>query len=306
MKMNADILPLRIIKTTIAFFISITLAPLLNIDSFFAGLGSLKTMSQSITLSIQVVLEQMFANLMGFIYAIIYASIFGLNAISITFAFLTLFLSIKKIKFFDTYIPAGVTLIAIMMFSNNQQDLLDSAFMRILSTFIGMIIALIINIIIFRPKPSRDTAHTLQTLNEYIHIYLNNNYEEYIYLQINEQLQKLDKEKSIIDEELKFAFNKQEKIQRLNDQLLEIEIAHKQVDVIFEIQKLKPEIQEILIPILLQLNYIKQYPNDKEEIIQIKKQVKAIYNEYTDDTNFFTNTRFLSTLSNYIELLLDY
>lgn len=77
MKINFEVLPLRIIKTVIAFFISITLAPILNIDTFFAGLGSLKTMSQSITLSIQVVLEQMFANMIAFIYAIIYASIFA-------------------------------------------------------------------------------------------------------------------------------------------------------------------------------------------------------------------------------------
>lgn len=208
--------------------------------------------------------------------------------------------------FFDTYITAAVTLIAIMMLTNNQQDLLDSAFIRIAATFFGMIVALLINILVFRPKPIKNINETLQTLNEYIHIYLNNNYEEYVYLQINEQLQKLEKEQIIIDEELKFMFNNKEKIQRLNNQLLEIKIAQNQADVVFEVQKLKPEIQEILIPILLQLNYIKQYPNDKDEIIQVKKEIKEIYNEYTDDTNFFTNTRFLGALSNYIELLLEY
>ncbi len=306
MNINFDVLPLRIIKTVIAFFISISLAPILHIDTFFAGLGSLKTMSQSITLSFQVVLEQMFANMIAFIYAVIYASIFGLNVVSISFALLTLFISIKKMNIFDTYIAAGVTLIAIMLFANNQQDLLDSAFIRIFSTFIGMIIALVINIIIFKPKPLKNINETLQTINEYLHIYLNNNYEDYVYLQINKQLDTLEKEKVIIEEELKFTFNKKEKIQRLTNQLLEIEIAKSQVEVAFEVQKLKPEIQDIIIPILLKLNYIKQYPNDKDEIIQIKKQLKSIYNEYTDDGNFFTNTRFLSTLSNYIALLLEY
>lgn len=306
MKVNIELLPLRIIKTVIAFFISISLAPLLGIDMFFSGLGSLKTMSQSITLSIQVVLEQMFSNFIAFVYAIIYASIFGINALSISFALLTLFVSIKKMSFFDTYITSAVTLIAIMMLSTNQHDLLSSAFVRIIATFFGMIVALIINVFIFRPKPIKDNSETLQKINEYIHIYIKNDYEDYIQLLILEQVSKLDKEKNIIDEELKFAFNSKNKILRLNQQLLEIDIAKSHVDLVFELKTLDDNFQVIILPLLLRLNFIKQYQNDKDEIIEISKEIKNLFNQFTNDENFFINTKFLNRLIDYIELLFKY
>lgn len=306
MNKKLELLPLRIIKTVIAFFISISIAPILNIDMFFSGLGSLKTMSQSITLSIQVVLEQMFSNFIAFVYAVLYASIFGINPFSISFALLTLFVTIKKISFFETYITSAVALIAIMIFSSTQHDLFSSAFVRIIATFFGMFVALFLNIILFRPKPIKDNSETLQKINEYIHIYLNNNFEEYIHLSIVKQLDKLDKEKAIIEDELRFVFNSKEKIQCLNKQLLEIEIAKSHSDLVFSIKSLDETNQNIFIPIIKRLNFIKQYPNDKEELIIIKNDIKHIYNQYTNDNNFFSNTRFLSKLSNYIELLLQY
>lgn len=301
-----EILPLRIIKTVLAFLIALLLSPIFQCDNFFAGVGSLKSMKESLTLSVQSLLEQLFSNFIGFVFAIMYSYIFGINPFSIAFAIFSLFIVIKKINFIDTYLTAGFTLVAIMMLSANETEILNRGFDRFYSTAFGMLVALIINAIFFKPKNTDDLNKLLFKLNEFVHIYITHDLEEYAFLEIQQTLEEIEREKTIIDGEKNVFFSSKAKKEKLEENLTEIEISEAQVNVVLELEKIDDELKNKMIPILIRLNYIKQYStDDKEEIANIKKEIKQLYTDYTDDSNFFTNTQFLSDLNIYINLLRD-
>lgn len=306
MKFDRNQFPLRIIKTVIAFFLSLALSQFFYCDRFFAGIGALKSMRESLTLSIYALFEQLLSNLIAFVFAIIYAYAFGLNAYSISFALLSLFLVIKKVNFIDTYLTAAFTLIAIMMLSKSPEALIDRSFDRFYSTFFGMFIALLVNAILFRPRNTHDLTQILIKLNQYVHIFMTHDLDEVAYLELKDALDELTREKNIINEELKVSFLSKEKKERLYESLVEVNIVEAQTNSVFELPDLDEEFRDAMIPIIIKLNQIKQYPNEKDEIPEIKKQIKSLYNEYTNDDNFFTNTNFLSDLNIYINLLREY
>ena len=156
MKFNLNVLPLRIIKTVLAFFITLILSPIFHCDPFFAGIGSLKSMRESLSLSIYTLFEQLASTFIAFVIAIIISFFFGINPFSVTLALLILFLIIKRIDSIDTYLTSAFTLIALMMLSNDQAELLSNSFIRFYSLFFGMSVALIINAILFKPKKVDD------------------------------------------------------------------------------------------------------------------------------------------------------
>ena len=306
MKLNLNFLPLRIIKTVVAFFITLILAPFFQCDSFFAGIGSLKSMRQSLSLSIYALVEQLSSNFIAFILAIMFAYTLGLNPFSISLALLILFLVIKQIESIDTYLTSAFTLVAIMLLSNSTEELLTHSFDRFYSLTFGMIIALIVNAVLFKPKKVEDLNQLLIKLNQYIHLYINHGLEEYSYLEIKNTLEELEKEKVIAQEELSIRYIPQEKKTRLQARLDEIAIVEAQTDVVFELPYLDDNFRELMIPIIIRLNAIKQYLNDTDELIQIKQELKELYHQHTTDDTFFENTKFLAILNIYVELLLDY
>ncbi|MDF9866709.1 uncharacterized membrane protein YgaE (UPF0421/DUF939 family) [Bacilli bacterium PM5-3] len=306
MKTKINALPLRILKTVFAFFISLVLSPFFHCESFFAGIGSLKSMRESLTLSIHALFEQMSSNFIAFIFAIVYSYLFGLNPYSISFALLCLFIIIKKINFIDTYLTAAFTLVALMMLASDQTDLISRSFDRLYSTFFGMLIALIVNAILFRPRKADDLNQILLKLNQYIHIFMAHDLEEYSYIELKNTLDELKKEKSIAKEELNVKYISQTKKQDLIERLIEINLVEAQTQVVFELPNINDDFKEAIIPIIIQLNKIKQYPSEKDEIPSIKKEIKSLYTEYTNDENFFVNTNFLSNLNIYIDLLREY
>lgn len=306
MKQIRDVLPLRIIKTTIAFLVSLLLAPIFYCDPFFAGLGSFKSMRESLTLSLNALLEQLLANFIGFVFAIVYGYFFGINPFSVTFAVFCLFIIIKKANLFDTYLNAGFTLVAIMMLSINEADILSRGVERFISTALGLVIALIINALLFRPKKTQDLNQLLFKINEFVHIYITHGLEEYAFLEINQTLEELRDEKAILSAEKKVFISSKAKKEKIREKLLEIEISEAQASVVLELEKIDEQLRELMIPIFIRLNYIKQYcADDKDEIADIKKEIKRLYVEHTDDSNFFTHTQFLSDLNSYINIIRD-
>ncbi|MEG0283325.1 MAG: aromatic acid exporter family protein [Erysipelotrichales bacterium] len=307
MKVVKDILPLRIIKTSIAFLISLLLAPFFYCDSFFASLGSLRSMRESLTLSFQTFIEQIIANGLAFVFAILYASLLGITPISTSLALFTLLIFIKKLNFYDAYMAAAMVLAAIMLLSDDQADLIDSAFVRFFSSIFGMVIAVLVNSIVFKPRKDSDLEEILYRLNEYMHIFMDHDCEEYAYLELKATLDDLHREKSLIKDELRSIILPKAKKQALQEHLIEIEIVEAQAHAVLELPGLADDFRKAIIPVIIKLNYIKHYLNDDEdnEIPAIKKEIKNIYAEHTDDSNFFTHTRFLSDLNVYINLIRD-
>ncbi|MDL2211873.1 aromatic acid exporter family protein [Erysipelotrichaceae bacterium OttesenSCG-928-M19] len=307
MKINVNVLPLRIIKTVIAFFISLVLSPYFYCDSFFAGIGSLKSMRESLTLSIQSLFEQLLSNFIAIVFAVIYSFIFGLNVFSISFALLSLLLVIKRVNFIDTYLAAAFTLLAVMLLSDSQTELLNRSFDRFYSTFFGMVIALIVNAAIFRPKNIDNLNQILIKLNNYVHIIMAHDLDEYAYLELQNTLADLEREKNIATEELNVRFISKNKRISLYDRLNQISVVETQAEVIFDLFNLDLDFRDEIIPIIIKLNGISQYPSDENnnEIVNIKDEIKILYNQYTNDENFFKHTNFLSNLNVYINTLTE-
>lgn len=301
-----EMFPLRIIKTVIAFLISLILAPYFYCDSFFAGLGSLRSMRESLTLSIYSLIEQVFANFLAFAIAVISSTLLGLNPYSVSLALFILFILIKKLDFYDSYLAAGVTLVAIMLLSKDQAELIDRAFDRFYSTLFGMLIALIVNGLLFKPKKIDDLTNVLDKLNEYVHIYMSHDLDEYAYLELHNTLVTLESERSIIEDELNSKLIAKKKKELLNVSLIEIDIVNAQCEAVFQLPYLHDDFRNSIIPVIIKLNSIKQYPSDKSEIPTIKETIKQMYNEHTTDDSFFVNTSFLSKLNDYINLLQEY
>ena len=305
MKFNREQFPLRIIKTIMAFIITLLLAPIFHCDNFFAGVGSLKSMRESLTLSVHSLFEQLFSNFIAFSFAIVYSLMFGLNLFSISFALLSLFIVIKKTNFIDTYLTAGFTLIAMMLLSSNETQLLNSGFERFYSNFFGMIIALIVNAIFFKPRHVHDLNKLLTKINQYVHIIMTHDYDQYTYIELKNTLAELDREKSIVSDELKVKFISKNRKSELNERLQEIILINAQAEVVFELGNLDKNFRDIMIPIIIRLNYVKHYQSENSKILEIRQEIRSLYFDYTSDTNFFTNTEFLSKLNTYINLLQD-
>ncbi|WP_423363784.1 FUSC family protein [Mycoplasma sp. P36-A1] len=301
-----DNFPLRIIKTCIGFFISLITAPLFGIDSFFAGVGSLKTMQQSIYLSINEILNQTFANIIGVVFAIVFSLLFGINAFSVSIAIFCLFLVIKHTNIQETYLTAAFVLFSILYLSNNMESLFDRSFIRIVANIYGMFVALLVNIILFRPKKGDDLNKVVKYLNRFIHIYMANDQDEYSALAINSYLSDLKDERDIIKKELKLRFISKSRKNMLLERLKEVELVLSQVDVIVELPLLSPDLRDEIIPVLKQLDFIRHYEQDKSKIPNIRDQIRKIYLNNTSKYDFFSNSSFLASLNDYLNKLYEY
>ena len=301
-----DLLPLRILKTVLAFFISISIAPILHIDVFFAGLGSLRSMRESLILSLSTLLEQTIATALAFIISLLAAIIFGISPISITIALLALFLIIKLFNFNDSYLPAGITLIAVMCLSTSVEGIYDSAIMRFVAIVLGTIISLLVNSLLFRPKKYKDVKSVIYQLHQLSQYYISHNLDEYTYLEINSNLEDLEAEERVLNEELSIYILTKPRKEKIRNYLEEIELSKAQCKCIVELTTISDEFREEIIPIINQLFFIKQYSNDINEISSIKKELRRLYYEHTNDDVFYAHTMFLSNMNSYINLLRGY
>lgn len=298
--------PLRIIKSSLAILVSQIIGPLLGMDRYFVCIGALKSMRESITLSIQSALEQSFANFIGFIFAMLYAYLFGVNPFSIALAVFSLFMVIKFTKFHETYVPAGVTMLAIMIMSKDTPEMLPKGIDRFLSTLFGIGVALLVNIVIFRPKNKVQLKKVLNHINASIHLYLKKNFSKEEYDNIQDNLSELNRLKRVVDAESKtWTTLKRQKL-TLEAESKSIDLTLSLLEAIKSLETLEEDYQEQMIKILIRLNYIQQSRQASEsldELMQIKQQIKRDYQDYTNDSNFFKNTEFLSKLNIYINLL---
>lgn len=306
MKKVIEFLPMRIIKSAIAIFIAQIVGPLVGGDRLFASLGALKSMRESIALSIQSLLEQSFANFLGLVFSLIYGYFFGISPVTISLAILTLFLAIKAIGFEETYMSAGLTLIAIMLLSHTEQDLLARGFNRFYSTLVGMIIALAINFLIFRPKPKIVLQDVLLSINNSVDQYLKTGLDQDAYNVIKENISDLEHEQKIIRFESKAWVRTKRQKKILAEEKSNIIVTQALLEAVFSIQTLDDELQKEMIDILSRLNYIHKHDlaeNKLDELMNIKQDIKHLYLDHTDNSNFFKNTEFLSKLNIYINTL---
>jgi uncharacterized membrane protein YgaE (UPF0421/DUF939 family) len=141
----------RILKTGIAITLSILLANILHLPSpVFAAIAAVFAIQPSIYRSYLSVLEQIQANVIGAVLAIVFVLIFGNNPFIIGLTAVIVIAINLKLKTENTIGLALVTVIAIMESTSDQ--FVDFAIIRFLTIMLGVLSAFMVNLVFIPPK----------------------------------------------------------------------------------------------------------------------------------------------------------
>lgn len=199
-------LPLRIIKTCLSLFISYATLPLIApFTPFFAGIGAMKAMRKTMALSVETLREQTLANVIGMVVAIIFGVLFGTSPLVVTLAVFTLFMILKKFDWKDSYVMAAITMTSIMLLATDTQMLFDRGFDRVFATLYGMIIAFLVNFILFRPNYVDEIKEYVNAISVLSHRWLKNGAcRNTTLIEINTSLLELNELLELVAGEYKF------------------------------------------------------------------------------------------------------
>lgn len=140
---------MRNIKTAIAVLICILISKLLKMEyPFFVVIAAIVSMQNSVTGSYKVGRQRMLGTFIGALIGLICASIDPGNAIIASLGIILVIYFCNKLKWQQSTSIACVVFIAIMLNIGSKNPLLYS-FNRLLDTFIGINVALIVNHFIY-------------------------------------------------------------------------------------------------------------------------------------------------------------
>ncbi|MGL5296155.1 MAG: FUSC family protein [Culicoidibacterales bacterium] len=160
-----EMLPLRVIKTSLSVFLAAVIAELLYFDNiFFAGLGAVKSMGFSVQESFETMKNQIIANASAAAVSIAVVFTIGISPFS---AAVGIFIILSALNFFrlkGTQVMAGITLCSIILGSDTTALVLERAYERFMLMTIGLIVSFLVNILIFRPNYQIKVDEYLQGL----------------------------------------------------------------------------------------------------------------------------------------------
>jgi len=151
---NIPKLGMRNIKTAISVVLSIIVLRLLNMDPFFACIAAVVTMQTTVDVSFKAGVERMVGTLVGAGIGIIFASIAPNNIFLIALGIVIIIYLSNLIHQQNAASLACIVFLAIMILANETP--LQHAYARIIETFIGIVIAVIINSFFFPYKEPED------------------------------------------------------------------------------------------------------------------------------------------------------
>lgn len=142
----------RTFKTSLAVFLSLIIPIALGFEegASLAGISVVASMQPSVKKSFQTMGERLIANSIGGFVAVLMASAFGTSIIVISFATAILIAILHQMKLNNVIGLSTMTLIIIMLSTNG--DILSNAVIRVLATFIGVLMAFLINRFILPPN----------------------------------------------------------------------------------------------------------------------------------------------------------
>ncbi|WP_077620873.1 FUSC family protein [Bacillus sinesaloumensis] len=141
----------RILKTGIAITLALMLAKLLELPSpVFAGISAVFAIQPSIYRSYLTVIEQIQANLIGAIFAVLFGMYFGNNAFIIGLTVVLVIAITLKFKMEKNIPVAIVTVIAIM--ESPSEQFIEFASLRFLAILLGILSAFVVNLVFLPPK----------------------------------------------------------------------------------------------------------------------------------------------------------
>ncbi|MBA2876532.1 FUSC family protein [Thermaerobacillus caldiproteolyticus] len=141
----------RILKTGIAVTLALFLATLLKLPSpVFAGISAVFAMQPTIYRSYLSLIEQVQANVIGAIFAIVGVLLFGHDPFIIGLTAMLVIALCLKMRLESTISIALVTVIAIMEYTEDQ--FIDFAIIRFSTIMLGVLAAFFVNLIFLPPK----------------------------------------------------------------------------------------------------------------------------------------------------------
>ncbi|UJF15217.1 aromatic acid exporter family protein [Jeotgalibaca sp. MA1X17-3] len=141
----------RSFKTGLAVALSIALAQLISPNiGVIAGISAVSSTQPSVAKSYTYLKNRLIANAIGGILAAVVASYIGANVIFIGLASVLLIAILNYLNLGDAISLAVVTLVVIMM--STSDSLYFTAALRVGETFIGVIVAFLVNTFIYPPK----------------------------------------------------------------------------------------------------------------------------------------------------------
>lgn len=141
----------RIFKTGIAITLALFLSTLLHLPSpAFAGISAIFAIQPTIYRSYLSIIEQIQANIIGAVFAIIFGVIFSPHPAIIGLTAIIVIVINLKLKMENTISIALVTVIAIL--ETPGEDFIQFALIRFFTVMLGIFAAFIVNLIFIPPK----------------------------------------------------------------------------------------------------------------------------------------------------------
>ncbi|WP_044022551.1 aromatic acid exporter family protein [Bacillus sp. SG-1] len=157
----------RIFKTGIAIVLALLAADMFNFPNpVFAGIAAVFAVQPTIYRSYLTIIEQIQANLIGAILAVLLVLLFGHSILVIGLAAIIAILIILKLKLENTIGLALVTLIAIM--EAPQDDFIQFALIRFSTIMTGVFASFVVNLIFIPPKYETKLYHKIEDITEEI------------------------------------------------------------------------------------------------------------------------------------------
>lgn len=149
----------RTFKTGLSVALSVVISQLLlGGDGVIAGLGAVASTQASVAKSYTNLKNRLLANAIGGMLAVSVVATIGTNIFLIALASMALIAILHSLRLGDVISLAVMTLIIIMR--NGSDNLLLYAMIRVAETFIGVIVAFLINTFVHPPRYGEKLFHT--------------------------------------------------------------------------------------------------------------------------------------------------
>lgn len=174
----------RIIKTGIAVTITMYLCKMLDLEpAFFGAVSAVINMQPSIFLTITTAKDQILVHILGVSLGLFFGYLLGANPL--TMGFITILLIYLHIKFkFQSSVTMGI-IAALFVLSSSAEQFLPHALIRTAVIFVGLGVAMMINIFLWPPRYKQQFKEKLQASNQQAVSYFCQAIQDYVQLEHN-------------------------------------------------------------------------------------------------------------------------
>ncbi|WP_017755413.1 FUSC family protein [Calidifontibacillus oryziterrae] len=219
----------RVIKTGIAVTLALYICSLLNLESaVFAGVAAIFTIQPSIYRTWKQIWDQVQTNTLGAIIALLALYFLGNDPLVIGLVMIIVILISLKLKMETTISLTLVTVLAIMSAPGNED--LSFALHRFAIILIGMMSALVVNVLIAPPKYKKNYLDRVNSVFQNMSILMRTSISnEMTEKSFQDQMKQLEDDLLKLEEQYKLFDEEREKMARLNNMNLREIVVFKQM-----------------------------------------------------------------------------